>query len=102
MYAKIGRYGLCVASRPGLSADELARRWTYTGEYYLSTNVSTIRELGDGFDVVRDAGAVHALVMLPREPHRDHVRDDLWPLLQRAFASAAARNPLATGMETIG
>lgn len=93
VYRLTATWGVCAASRPGLTADELAQRWGYTGEFYLATRVGAIRDLGPGFDVIPDEGDVHAVILLPREPDRVHARDPLWLELQSAFVDSPQRNP---------
>lgn len=93
VYEQTGIWGLCAASRPGLDAGGLARRWAYTGEYYADSSVRAIRALSPGFDVIPDSGDVHAIIVLPWEPQRDHVHDPLWSLLQSAFSDTPLPNP---------
>jgi hypothetical protein len=96
VYEKTGIWGLCGASRPFLTADALAQAWTYTGEWYSTSTVQAIRNLGSGFDVIPDSGDVHAIIVLPREPYRDHAVDPMWADLQKAFIGTPTPNPKYT------
>lgn len=93
VYEKTGTWGICAASRPDMTADDIARQWTYTGDFYSISTVRAIRALGPGFDVVADMGQVHAVIVLPRAPHRNHQGDDLWRQLQSAFVASPVGNP---------